>query len=278
MSLTVGFANPAAVTIGGKTAATINSLNDATNETSAQALGTEKTEKNQVRTGGGPVQENSETEADSNLSITVKTLLKRMKELQKQLQEQQQQLAAAQAASYPTPEAKSQAVMSVQGQIAQTSGELMQVAAALVKDPFFLMIPDLVRAHMAVETLVIRRPDATRPFQHVLDVLRGYLLHAEALWGGVAPQALNFGPRDSEISAIPRRPSIRSSWTTTSITEAAYSIVSRRFSPIPACNRQLTSGVLITRYPGPNPMNASVFTSKAVDAIPSDFTRPSTKP
>ncbi|UST97284.1 hypothetical protein [Pseudomonas siliginis] len=134
MSLTVGFANPAAVTIGGKTAATINSLNDATNETSAQALGTEKTEKNQVRTGGGPVQENSETEADSNLSITVKTLLKRMKELQKQLQEQQQQLAAAQAASYPTPEAKPQAVMSIQGQIAQTSAALAEVAGALVKE------------------------------------------------------------------------------------------------------------------------------------------------
>ncbi|MFM7780795.1 MAG: CDP-glucose 4,6-dehydratase, partial [Alphaproteobacteria bacterium] len=62
------------------------------------------------------------------------------------------------------------------------------------------LIPDLVRARMAGETLVIRRPDATRPFQHVLDVLRGYLLHAEALWGGVAPPALNFGPRDAEIS------------------------------------------------------------------------------
>jgi CDP-glucose 4,6-dehydratase len=31
-------------------------------------------------------------------------------------------------------------------------------------------------------------------------VLRGYLLHAEALWGGVAPPSLNFGPRDAEIS------------------------------------------------------------------------------
>ncbi|MBM3591071.1 MAG: CDP-glucose 4,6-dehydratase [Alphaproteobacteria bacterium] len=62
------------------------------------------------------------------------------------------------------------------------------------------LIPDLVRARIAGETLVIRRPDATRPFQHVLDVLRGYLLHAEALWEGSAPQALNFGPRDTEIS------------------------------------------------------------------------------
>jgi CDP-glucose 4,6-dehydratase len=62
------------------------------------------------------------------------------------------------------------------------------------------LIPDLVRARIADQTLVIRRPDATRPFQHVLDVLRGYLLHAEALWAGAAPPALNFGPRDAEIS------------------------------------------------------------------------------
>ena len=62
------------------------------------------------------------------------------------------------------------------------------------------LIPDLVRARIADQTLVIRRPDATRPFQHVLDVLRGYLLHAEALWAGAAPPALNVGPRDAEIS------------------------------------------------------------------------------
>jgi CDP-glucose 4,6-dehydratase len=55
------------------------------------------------------------------------------------------------------------------------------------------LIPDLVRARMAGETLVIRRPDATRPFQHVLDVLRGYLLHAEALWAGAA-RCGNFCP------------------------------------------------------------------------------------
>jgi hypothetical protein len=46
-------------------------------------------------------------------------LLKRMQELQ-QLREQQQHWRRLRR-SYPTPEAKSQAVMSVQGQIAQTS-------------------------------------------------------------------------------------------------------------------------------------------------------------
>lgn len=63
------------------------------------------------------------------------------------------------------------------------------------------LIPDLVRAAVAGETLMIRRPDATRPFQHVLDVLRGYLMLAERLATDPAnaPPALNVGPRDGEI-------------------------------------------------------------------------------
>ena len=61
------------------------------------------------------------------------------------------------------------------------------------------IIPDLVRAQMADAPLLVRRPDATRPFQHVADVLRGYLMQAEHLAAGTAPQALNFGPRDGEI-------------------------------------------------------------------------------
>ncbi|MDD1004234.1 MULTISPECIES: hypothetical protein [Pseudomonas] len=133
MSLTVGFSNPGAVTIGGKTAATINAMSEAEADASTEALGTEKDESNQVRTGGA-AQEDSKAESGSNLSVTVKMLLKRMQELQKQLQEQQQQLAAAQAKAYPTPEAKSQAVMSIQGQIAQTSAAMAEVAGALVKE------------------------------------------------------------------------------------------------------------------------------------------------
>jgi hypothetical protein len=61
------------------------------------------------------------------------------------------------------------------------------------------IIPDLVRAEMAGQPLLVRRPDATRPFQHVADVLRGYLMQAEHLAAGISPPALNFGPRDGEI-------------------------------------------------------------------------------
>jgi CDP-glucose 4,6-dehydratase len=63
------------------------------------------------------------------------------------------------------------------------------------------LIPDLVRAQIAGTPLQLRRPDATRPFQHVQDVLRGYLLLAERLVQNPAcPRAVNFGPRDGELS------------------------------------------------------------------------------
>lgn len=62
------------------------------------------------------------------------------------------------------------------------------------------LIPDLIRAQVAGQPLVLRNPDATRPFQHVLDVLSGYLLLTEALAHGTAPPALNFGPTEAELS------------------------------------------------------------------------------
>jgi len=62
------------------------------------------------------------------------------------------------------------------------------------------LVPDLVRAETSGSPLVLRSPDATRPFQHVLDVLRGYLLLAQALAvDSPVPEALNFGPQDAEL-------------------------------------------------------------------------------
>ena len=64
------------------------------------------------------------------------------------------------------------------------------------------LVPDLVRALVADRELVVRDPEATRPFQHVLDVVHGYLLFAQALIEGQPglPAALNFGPREAGIS------------------------------------------------------------------------------
>ncbi|KAF2394042.1 hypothetical protein [Pseudomonas frederiksbergensis] len=138
MSLSVGLPNAAGVTIGGKSAATIRALNDATQAEAAKALGTQEADGKVVKTGPVGLDKSTNTEAasegKSNQSAAVKILLKRMQELQQQLREQQQQLAAAQAASYPTPEAKSTVVMAIQGQIAETNGALLEVSGALVKE------------------------------------------------------------------------------------------------------------------------------------------------
>lgn len=65
------------------------------------------------------------------------------------------------------------------------------------------LVPDIVRAAFARETLSIRNPDSTRPWQHVLDPLCGYLRTGALLLGGDAPRydVWNFGPaRQAGIS------------------------------------------------------------------------------
>jgi CDP-glucose 4,6-dehydratase len=58
------------------------------------------------------------------------------------------------------------------------------------------IVADIVRAARAGEAVVLRHPEATRPWQHVLDCLAGYLRHLQALATDPAtPRALNFGPR-----------------------------------------------------------------------------------
>jgi CDP-glucose 4,6-dehydratase len=58
------------------------------------------------------------------------------------------------------------------------------------------LVADIVRAARGQEQVVLRHPEATRPWQHVLDCVAGYLVHAQALATRPdAPRALNFGPR-----------------------------------------------------------------------------------
>ncbi|HLJ57659.1 MAG TPA: CDP-glucose 4,6-dehydratase [Chthonomonadaceae bacterium] len=58
------------------------------------------------------------------------------------------------------------------------------------------LVPDIVRAFRAGEPALVRRPDAVRPWQHVLEPLRGYMELAEALVerGAEMAGAWNFGP------------------------------------------------------------------------------------
>lgn len=64
------------------------------------------------------------------------------------------------------------------------------------------LLPDILRAWDNEQLLTLRYPDAVRPWQHVLDPLRGYLMLAQALLeqGQAMAQAWNFGP-DSEGTA-----------------------------------------------------------------------------
>lgn len=62
------------------------------------------------------------------------------------------------------------------------------------------VVPDVVRAVEAGQRVEIRNPSATRPWQHVLEPLSGYLLLAEKLLNGgsVLKDAYNFGPYPGE--------------------------------------------------------------------------------
>ena len=57
------------------------------------------------------------------------------------------------------------------------------------------IVPDAVRAWSRQEPLVVRNPQAVRPWQHVLEPLNGYLVLAEEIYGnGGSRAAYNFGP------------------------------------------------------------------------------------
>ena len=66
------------------------------------------------------------------------------------------------------------------------------------------LIPDLMRAFLAGEPCLIRNPSAIRPWQFVLEPLRGYLLLAERLAEdpGRFASAWNFGPAEADAKPV----------------------------------------------------------------------------
>lgn len=66
------------------------------------------------------------------------------------------------------------------------------------------LIPDILRAFERQHPVVIRNPLATRPWQHVLEPLSGYLVLAERLYseGATFAQGWNFGPRDEDVQPV----------------------------------------------------------------------------
>src|SRR5260370_558043 len=66
------------------------------------------------------------------------------------------------------------------------------------------LIPDLMRAFLAKRACLIRNPSATRPWQFVLEPLRGYLILAERLLEDTKAFASdwNFGPADPAAKPV----------------------------------------------------------------------------
>lgn len=66
------------------------------------------------------------------------------------------------------------------------------------------LIPDVVRAAEKNTPVHIRSPQATRPWQHVLEPLRGYLQLAEKLYSGEGEyrEGWNFGPKPEDIQPV----------------------------------------------------------------------------
>jgi CDP-glucose 4,6-dehydratase len=66
------------------------------------------------------------------------------------------------------------------------------------------LLPDFLRALDTNKPLVIRSPDAIRPWQHVLEPLSGYILLAEKLLENASDfaQAWNFGPNDEDAKPV----------------------------------------------------------------------------
>ncbi len=68
------------------------------------------------------------------------------------------------------------------------------------------LIPETIAALARGEPVVLRNPQATRPWQHVLDCLAGYLALAEALHvePGKYAGAWNFGPAEQDVEPVAR--------------------------------------------------------------------------
>jgi len=66
------------------------------------------------------------------------------------------------------------------------------------------LVPDCIRAFTEGRAVELRNPHATRPWQHVLDPLCGYLLLAEALHdrGQAFAEAWNFGPDTGDAQPV----------------------------------------------------------------------------
>ena len=99
------------------------------------------------------------------------------------------------AASYPHAENKGPAIAIARGGNIIGGGDWSEDR----------LIPDFVRALMDGQPMTLRYPDATRPWQHVLALVHGYLLLLAGLASdnpGRVARAWNLGPQDSQQHSV----------------------------------------------------------------------------
>lgn len=61
------------------------------------------------------------------------------------------------------------------------------------------LIPDIIRSHISRKPIIIRNQKSTRPWQHVLDPLSGYISVVESLLQGKLIDTINFGPNEKSL-------------------------------------------------------------------------------
>jgi CDP-glucose 4,6-dehydratase len=66
------------------------------------------------------------------------------------------------------------------------------------------LVPDILKAFEKKVPVVVRNPNATRPWQHVLEPLSGYLVLAQRLYedGQLFAEGWNFGPKEEDCKSV----------------------------------------------------------------------------
>ena len=66
------------------------------------------------------------------------------------------------------------------------------------------LIPDILKSFELNKAVIVRNPNATRPWQHVLEPLSGYLLLAQKLYNNyeLYSEGWNFGPDEKDVKPV----------------------------------------------------------------------------
>jgi len=66
------------------------------------------------------------------------------------------------------------------------------------------IVPDIIQSIVSKKSIILRKPNSVRPWQHVLDPLRGYLILAQKLFteGKYYATSFNFGPQKESNKSV----------------------------------------------------------------------------